>query len=67
MFMNVSMCWDGVTETAELTIDGIPAIGRPNDITAIFHAVNDLLNKHNNLERRLNAVKAAVENVNAYF
>lgn len=40
--LDVSMCWDGQTPAAELTVNGVTVIGEPDEVRRIFDALNDL-------------------------
>lgn len=40
--LNISMCWDGKTKTATLTINGNTLTGEPNEVQECFDALNKL-------------------------
>ena len=40
--VHIAMCWDGVTETAELIVNGVTASGLPDDIEEMFAALSAL-------------------------
>jgi hypothetical protein len=38
--VDISMCWDGETRRAELTVDGMTLVGEPDDVQGIFTRLN---------------------------
>lgn len=61
---DVSVCWDGQTKTAELTVDGTTLSGPPASIEDVFETVTALRSRVVELEVRLDAVRSALYRVN---
>lgn len=59
---DVAMCWDGVTETAELRINGRHFVGKPHDVEAAFDALNELKDEALDARARCADVRNALMN-----
>ncbi len=63
LWPDVSMLWDGLTPTADITVDGVTLTGHPLDVEAMFDAINALRDRAQGAERRLDEVRAALARI----